>query len=353
MKDFEIGIYTLGDYVTNAETGNIVSEQQRIEDIISYAKLADEVNLDVLALGESHQEHFISQAHALILAAIARETKNIRVSSSATIVSTSDPVRIYENFSTLDILSNGRAEIVGGRASRIGLFSLLGFDVADYTELFEEKFELLLKLNKEEIINWQGHFRPALKDAVLYPKPLQASLPIWRAVGGPAESARKAGIQGVPMMLATLAGPVTHFNRTVDSYLTTFKQYHQDLSNMRVGITNMMHVADTDELAYNRFYKYMNHSFKQANGHGLNPEVYSTALDLRNAVLIGSAETIIEKIVYQYEVYGHTRQMLQIDIGGLEADEVRHQIEVIGNVIAPEVRRRIAALGDNNEDSSN
>lgn len=354
MNEFKIGIYTLGDYVSNAENGDLISEQQRIEEIISAAKLADEYKLDAYAVGESHQEHFISQAHALILAAIARETKDIIISSSASIISTSDPVRIYENFATLDLLSNGRAEIVGGRASRIGLFDLLGFDVRDYEALFEEKFNLLLTLNREEVINWTGNYRPDLNNAVLYPKPLQKHLPIWRAVGGPAESAIKAGMQGVPMMLATLAGPVNHFNHSVNTYRNMFSQYHDDLSNMQVGITGLFYVDETDEKAYKRFYRFLDHGFRHANGHGLNPEAYRSALDIRNALLVGSPETIIEKIVYQYETYGHVRHMFQLDIGGMPFADVERQIKVIGEVIAPEVKRRIKQLEEvNNEHSNN
>ena len=184
MKHIEFGLYSLGDYIKNPYTDEKISEAQRIEEIIQAAKLADALGIDVFAVGESHQEHFISQAHALILAAIARETKQITISSSATIISTSDPVRIYENFATLDLLSNGRAEIVGGRASRVGLFKLLGYDLRNYEALFEEKFELLLKLNTESPVTWEGVFRAPLDHAILYPKPLQERLPIWRAVGG-------------------------------------------------------------------------------------------------------------------------------------------------------------------------
>lgn len=349
MEEFKIGLYTLGDYSSNAEDGEIISEQDRIEEIIGAAKLADQYGLDVFAVGESHQEHFISQAHALILAAIARETKNITLSSSATILSTSDPVRVYENFSTLDLLSNGRAEIVGGRASRVGLFHLLGYELADYEALFEEKFQLLLKLNNEKEITWSGNYRADLNNAVLYPKPVQKKLPIWRAVGGPAESAIKAGIQGVPMMLATLAGPVSHFNNTVMTYRNVFQDTHDNIDDMRIGITGLFHVAETDEIAFKRFYRYLDHGLRQANGHGFNPEAYRTALDIRNVLLVGSAETIIEKMVYQYQTYGNERHMLQLDIGGLPYADVKEQIRIVGEVIAPEVKRRIKQLKEENK----
>lgn len=342
MANFEIGIYSLGDYVDDPHTKTKISEQERIQEIIQAAVLADEYGLDVFALGESHQEHFISQAHAVILGGIATKTKNITISSSATIVSTSDPVRIYENFSTIDLMSNGRAEIVGGRASRIGLFELLGYNVRDYEALFEEKFELLLELNKAQPITWRGHFRAPLENATLYPKPLHGSLPIWRAVGGPPYSAVLAGKQGVPMILATLAGPATLFNHSVTAYREHFKLEHKDLSAMRVGITNLFHTAPTDQEAFKNFYKYIDHTFRSANGRGFNREAYVDALDIRNVVLVGSPETIIEKILYQYDVYKHDRIMLQLDLGGMPWEQVEYNIKMIGTVIAPRVREAIA-----------
>lgn len=344
MNDFGFGVFTLGDYVEDPETGIIVSEQERIEEIISAAKLADELGFDIFSVGESHQEHFVSQAHTLILAAIARETKNIKIGSSATIVSTSDPVRIYENFATLDILSNGRAEIVGGRASRIGLFSLLGYDIEDYEALFEEKFNLLLKLNNEEVINWEGKYRKPLNNAVLYPKPIQDKLPIYRAVGGHPQSARVAAMQGAPMMLATIAGSVSHFNKTVDIYRKYYSENNETLDNMKVGITSLLYVDETDELAYKRFYKYVDHVLRQANGHGLNPEIYVDSLDIRSALLVGSRETIINKLVHQYEEYRHDRHLFQIDLGGMPQKDVERQIRIVAEDILPEVKSRITEI---------
>lgn len=354
MKDFKFGIFTLGDHVYDAATGDKVSEIERMEEIIEMAKLAEEHGFDIFAVGESHQEHFISQAHALILAAIARETKTIELSSAATIISTSDPVRVYENFATLDLLSNGRAEIVAGRASRIGLFDLLGYDLKDYEALFEEKFELLLKLNEEPVVNWEGRYRKTLKDAVLYPKPL-SKLPIWRAVGGHPESARVAGIQGVPMMLATIAGPVVHFNRTVEAYRKYFNEYQNDLSDMRVGITSLLYIEEDRDQAYRNYYKYIDHAFKQANGHGFSPEIYVDSLDIRNSLLLGDPELIIEKLVYQYKTYRHERQLFQMDLGGIPFERLKKEIEILGRDVLPVVRARIKEIDreDSNENTSN
>lgn len=343
MKKLEFGLYSLGDYVTDAKSGNKVTEQERIENIIEAAKLAENYGLDVFSVGESHQEHFISQAHALILAAIARETKRIRVSSSASIISTSDPVRVYEDFATLDLLSNGRAELVGGRASRVGLFSLLGYDLRDYEELFEEKFELLLRLFKEDVITWQGKFRAPLNRALLYPKPLQKPFPIWRAVGGTLSSAVIAGKQGVAMTLATLAGPVAYFNKSVEAYRAHFHMNHPD-KQPRVAIDTFLYVAETDEMAFKTYYQYANHSLKMANGSGLRKEAYMNVLDVRDVMLVGSVDTIVKKIVYQYNTYKHERHLFQIDLGGMPFEEVRRMIQTIGEEIIPRVHQMLESV---------
>src|SRR5699024_4425223 len=168
-KGLEFGIYTLGDHIPNPETGKRIPAQQRIKEIIELAQLAEQAGIDFFSVGESHQDYFATQAHAVVLAAIAQATEKIKISSSSTIVSTSDPVRVYENFATLDLISKGRAEIVAGRASRVGLFELLGYDLRDYEELYEEKFDLLRQINEEEVVNWSGEFRASLRNAKVLP----------------------------------------------------------------------------------------------------------------------------------------------------------------------------------------
>jgi alkanesulfonate monooxygenase SsuD/methylene tetrahydromethanopterin reductase-like flavin-dependent oxidoreductase (luciferase family) len=217
----EFGLYTLGDHLPDPGTGSRISARQRLQEIISLATLAEQAGLDSFSVGESHQEGFATQAHAVVLAAIAQATSRIRIFSTSTIISTSDPVRVFENFATLDLISGGRAEIVAGRASRVGLFDLLGYDLKDYEDLYEEKLALLLKINQEEEVTWEGRFRPALRNARVLPRPLQQRLPIWRAVGGTPASAVRAGRMGVPMVLAHLGGPVQVFKRLVDVYRET------------------------------------------------------------------------------------------------------------------------------------
>lgn len=339
-EKIEFGIYSLGDYVDDVNTGIKVTEQERIEQMIETAKLAEKYNIDFYSIGESHQEHFISQSHAVILAAIARETSKIRLSSSSTIISTSDPVRVYEDFTTLDILSNGRAEIIAGRASRIGLFNLLGYSLRDYEALFEEKFELLLKLYNEDKITWQGKFRAPLNNAVLYPKPIQQDFPIWRAVGGNKSSAYLAARQGVPMALGMILGPVSYFNETIDAYRETFKLYHPD-KMPKVAADSLMYIGKTDEEAFKKYYKYVDYALKMANGTGLSKEGYLGALDIRNVMLVGSVDTIINKLVYQFKTYKHNRHFFQIDLGGMPFSEVKRMVKIIGEEIIPRVRARL------------
>lgn len=340
MKDLKFGLFTLGDYLADIETNIIVSEQERIEEIIESAKLAEQYNFDFYSVGESHQEHFVSQAHALILAAIARETKKIRISSSATIVSTSDPVRVYENFATLDLLSNGRAEIVAGRASRVGLFNLLGFSLRDYEGLFEEKFELLLKLFKEDKITWSGKYRKPLNDMTLYPKPIQKDFPIWRAVGGTKESAILAGQQGVPMAVAMLAGSVSFFNDTINTYRSSLAFNHPEIEPV-VAVNSLMYIGETDQDAFEKYYNYINYSLQKANGNGMGMQVYQTVLSINNVMLVGSPETIIKKLVHQFRTFKHTRHQFQIDIGGMPFKEVKRMIKILGEKIIPEVKKQL------------
>src|SRR5699024_27593 len=217
-QGLQFGVYSLGDHLPDPVAGTRVSAEERIREFIGYAEAAEDAGFDFVSLGESHQEYFAAQAHAVILGAIAQATKSIRIGSTSTILSTSDPVRVFENFATIDLISGGRAELVAGRASRVGLFELLGYDLRDYEELFEEKFDLLQKINQEREITWSGQFRAPLNNAEVLPRPAQESLPIWRAVGGAPASAIKAGLAGVPMVMAHLGGTTSVFKTTVDSY---------------------------------------------------------------------------------------------------------------------------------------
>ncbi|MGV3467344.1 MAG: LLM class flavin-dependent oxidoreductase [Heyndrickxia sp.] len=341
-KGLEFGLYTLGDHIANPNNGERISAKQRINEIIELAKLAEQAGIDFFSVGESHQEYFTTQAHTVVLSAIAQATEKIKIGSSSTIISTSDPVRVYEDFATIDLISDGRAEIVAGRASRIGLFELLGYNVQDYEALFEEKFDLLLKINKEEVINWSGQFREPLRNAKVLPRPKNGSLPIWRAVGGTPASAIKAGYAGVPMMLATLGGAAYHFKSIIDAYREVAKNNGFDPETLPVGTTGFFHVAETTQDALREMYPFINEGMKLTNGQGFPKQAFAQAVDKRSVINVGSPQEVIEKILYQHELFGHQRYLAQMDFGGMPFDKLMKNIEIIGTEILPVIRKYTA-----------
>lgn len=338
-KGLEFGLYTLGDHLPNPLTGERITAQERIREIVELARLADQAGIDFFSVGESHQEYFATQANAVVLAAIAEATESIRIGSSSTIISTSDPVRVYENFATLDLLSGGRAEIVAGRASRVGLFDLLGYDVADYEELFEEKFELLLQINAQPVVTWEGQFRAPLREAEILPRPVGGTLPIWRAVGGTPASAVKAGRQGVPIYLAHLGGPVSSFRQMLDLYRETARQSGHDPAALPVATAGFFYAARTSQEALRDLYPHINEGMKKTNGRGFPKQSFAQGVDPRNVMNIGSPQEIIEKILYQREMFGHQRYIGQMDFGGMPFENLRRNVEIIGEEILPAIRK--------------
>ncbi|MEH6942231.1 LLM class flavin-dependent oxidoreductase [Bacillus sp. JJ722] len=339
----EFGLYTIGDHLRDPISGDLISAEQRVKEIIDAGLLADDAGLDVYAVGESHQIMFTTQAHTVILGAIAQGTKNIKIASSATVLSTSDPVRVYEDFAaTIDLISKGRAEIVAGRGSRVGAYSLLGYDVNDYEELFEEKMELLLKLNKEEKITWQGQFRTPLKNASILPQPQSGQMPIWRAVGGPPASAIKAGRAGVPMMLTTLGGPASTFKISVDAYRQSAEQSGFDPKTLPVATTSLFYTTENSQDALREYYPYINSGMLSLKGGGYPKQHFAQTTDYRDALMVGSPQQIIEKLLYQYELYGQQRFMAEIDFGGLPYNKIAKNIELIATEIVPAVKKYTA-----------
>ncbi|WP_366248909.1 LLM class flavin-dependent oxidoreductase [Terribacillus aidingensis] len=338
-KGMEFGIYTLGDHLADPRTGERISAKERIQQMVRLAQLADQAGIDFFSVGESHQPYFASQAHAVILAAIAQATERIKIGSSSTIISTSDPVRVYENFATLDLISNGRAEIIAGRASRIGLFELLGYDLHNYEELFEEKFDLLLQLNEEEIVNWSGEFRRPLRNAEVLPRPVTGSLPIWRAVGGTPASAVKAGYAGVPMTVAMLGGPASVFKRTIDTYREALAARGFDPTQLPVATTGFFYAAETTQEALRDYYPHINEGMKKTNGQGFPKQLFAQGADHRSIINVGSPQQIIEKILYQHEQFGHQRYLAQLDFGGVPIEKMEQNIEYIATEILPAIKK--------------
>ncbi|MDN5612086.1 MAG: LLM class flavin-dependent oxidoreductase [Staphylococcus equorum] len=339
----EFGLYSLGDHLLNPHKGEKVSSEKRIQELIEASQLAEQAGINVFGVGESHQEHFTTQAHTVILGAIAQATNTIKISSSSSIISAADPVRVFEDFATLDLISHGRTEIVAGRASRTGIFDLFGLDLNDYDELYEEKLNLLLELNKTNKITWSGKFRPGLNNMEIFPRPIDNVLPIWRAVGGPAASAIKAGRQGIPMMITTLGGPAMTFKNSIDEYRLTAKEYGFDNSaeTLPVSTASLFYTADTTQAALREFYPHINVGMSFIRGTGYPKQQFANTPDYRDALMVGSPQQIIEKILYQHELYNHQRFMAQIDFGGVPFDKIMKNIELIGNEIIPGIKKHL------------
>lgn len=341
-KGLEFGLYTLGDHLANPHTGKRISAKQRLQEIIEMSTLAEEAGIDMISVGESHQDSFTTQAHSVVLAAIAQATKKIKVSSSSTIISTSDPVRVFEDFATIDLISNGRAEIVAGRASRVGLYELLGYDLRDYEELYEEKFDLLLQINQQKVVNWEGEFRKPLRNAEILPRPLNGQLPIWRAVGGTPASAVKAAYQGVPMYQAMLGGPASVFKRPIDAYRETLDSLGYDPKDFPVATAGFFYAAETTQQALKEYYPHINEGMKVTNGRGFPKQQFAQGANPKDVMNVGSPQEIIEKILYQHETFNHQRYIAQMDFGGVPFDKIMKNIELIGNEILPAVKKYTA-----------
>lgn len=343
-KGLEIGLYTLGDHIANPYTGQKISAQERIKEIIEMAKLAEDAGLDVFQVGESHQEHFVSQAHLIILAAIAQATDKIKITSGATIISTADPVRVFEDAATIDLISNGRMELLAGRASRVGLYDLLGYELDDYELLFEEKFDLLLQINRNTHLNWEGEFRQPLKNARVLPRPNNESesLPIWRAVGGTLTSAKAAAKAAVPLYQAHLGGPAEAFKNLIDVYRSVADEEGYDSSKLPVATAGFLYVAEDTQTAFKEYYPHINEGMKMTNGQGFPKRAFQQGMDVKSVINVGEPSLIVEKILYQYEMFGHQRFVGQIDFGGVSMDAIKRTIDLLGDKIVPEVKKYTA-----------
>lgn len=341
-KGMEFGLYSLGDHMINPLDGQKLTAEARIKQLIELSQIAEQAGIDVFSVGESHQSHFTTQGHAVVLGAIAQATEKIKIASSSTVLSVHDPVRIYEDFATIDLISGGRAEIIAGRGSRVGAYHLLGVDLQDYEEIFEEKLELLKQLNEEDRITWSGHYRAPLENAEILPRPKNGSLPIWRAVGGPPASAIKAGAMGIPMMLTTLGGPAMNFKVSVDVYREQLEQAGHNPKAFPIGTTSLFYVADTTKEALQGMYPHLNAGFAFIRGSGYPKQQFAQAPDTRDALMVGDKEQIIEKLLYQHELFGMQRFLAQIDFGGVPFDKLMKNIDIIGNDIIPALKKHTA-----------
>lgn len=340
----EIGLYTLADLVPDPHTNNTISAQQRIKEIIAAAKLADEAGLDIFGVGEHHRLDYATSAPTVVLAAIAQITKRIKLTSTTTVLSTVDPVRLFEDFSTLDLISDGRAEIIAGRGAFVESFPLFGYDTKDYDALFLENLELFLKLNESETVTWDGRFRSSLTNAEIAPRPVQKKLPIWVGVGGTVESAARAGRMGVGLAIAMLGGNPLRFLPLVEAYREAGKQAGYGAEQLKIAVTGHAYIAGTTQQAKDEYFPYYLNYWSHVNSQrGMPFRMSRTDFEHmaspETALFVGSPQQITEKILRQYELFGHKRFLAQIDIGGIPYHKVAESIERIAADIAPIVRR--------------
>ena len=347
---FEIGLYSFAELTPDPVTRQMISPAERLKNLVESIELAEQVGLDVFALGEHHRPDFVSSAPAVILGAIAARTQRIRLSSAVTVLSSDDPVRVFQNFATLDQLSNGRAEIMAGRGSFIESFPLFGYDLHDYNELFAEKLDLLLKLRESEHVHWSGTHRANLNGQGVYPRPVQEELPIWVAVGGTTQSVARAGALGLPMALAIIGGMPEQFVPLAELYRETGQQAGHEPAQLKLSINAHGYIADDSRQAadesFPSFALVMNKIGRERGWAGnLTRGSFDASRSLRGANFVGNPEEVAEKILFHHEIFDHQRLLLQLSVGTMPHDKVMRSIELLGTEVAPVVRKEIAQRG--------
>jgi len=339
----EIGISTFVERTPDPVTKETVSPHQRMRDLIEEVELMDQVGLDVFAVGEHHRPDFVASSPAVILAAAAARTKNIKLSSAVTVLSSDDPVRVFQDFATVDLLSDGRAEIMAGRGSFIESFPLFGYNLNDYDDLFAEKLDLLVKLTKSEKISWKGKHRPSIDNLGVYPRPYQQELPIWVAVGGTPQSVVRAASYGLPLAMAIIGGSPEQFVSLAQLYKNTWKKAGHDESKLQISVHSHGYIADTSQQAGDEFfpsYQYVMTQLGRERGWGpMTRQQFEAMRTKKGALLVGSPQEVTEKILYEQELFGLTRFLLHISVGTMPHKQVMRAIELLGTKVAPEVRK--------------
>ena len=328
------------DSFAAARGGDAVSASERLRDLVEEIELADQVGLDAFGVGEHHREEYLDSAPAVILAAAASRTKQIRLASAVTVLSATDPVRVFQEFATLDLLSNGRAEIVAGRGSFVESFPLFGFELKDYDALFAEKLDLLLTLRDETHVNWAGKYRPALTGQGVYPRPVQEKLPVWLGVGGTPASFARAGVLGLPLMVAIIGGEPHRFKPMVDLYRQAGARAGHNPETLKVGVHALGYVAETDEHAAEDFFPGYAEAFsKIGKERGWGPVTrgqYDSLLGPMGALVVGGPATVAAKIAhYDKALGGISRLSFQMSVAGLGHAKLMRAIELAGSQVKP------------------
>ena len=341
----ELGIYTFAETTPDPRTGQIISSAQRLRDLIEEIELADQVGLDVFGVGEHHRPDFAVSSPAVVLAAAAERTKRIRLTSAVSVLSSDDPVRVFQDFATLDLLSGGRAEIMAGRGSFIESYPLFGQSLEDYDELFAEKLGLLLELREHEHITWSGKHRPALTGQGVYPRPVQQPIPVWIAVGGTPQSVVRAGTLGLPLALAIIGGHPERFVPLVNLYREAGRRAGHDPATLAVGINSHGFIADSaQQAADDAFPPYFHTMGRIGRERGWPPPTrahFEAERSPRGALLIGDPQQVIDKILFEYELFANQRFLIQFSVGTMPHAKIMRSIELFGTRVAPVVRSSV------------
>jgi probable LLM family oxidoreductase len=350
----EIGISTFVETTPDVHTGKVVSHAQRLREVVEEIILADKVGLDVFGVGEHHRRDFAASSPAMVLAAAAPQTKRIRLTSAVTVLSSADPVRVFQEFATLDGISNGRAEIMAGRGSFIESFPLFGYDLKDYNELFDEKLDLLLKIRDNEIVSWKGNHRPAINQLGVYPRPVQDPLPVWIGSGGNTESVIRAGLLGLPLVLAIIGGSPVQFAPLVKLYKEAAAHAGHDPNKLTVASHSHGFIAEDTELAANQFFpstqQVMNVLGKERGWGHYSRESFEAARSFNGALYVGDPKTVAEKIIHLRKKVGITRFMLHVPVGSMPHEQVMQAIKLLGTEVAPLVKDEVNKWEAENKD---
>lgn len=338
----ELGLCSFVEISPDPATGALISPEQRVKDLIGEAELADQLGLDVFAIGEHHRPDFVASAPAVVLAAIAMRTKRLRLASAVTVLSSDDPVRVFQEFATVDLLSSGRAEIIAGRGSFTESFPLFGYSLDDYDDLFAEKLELLLQIRTNVEVTWKGRHRTSLNGEGVYPRPVQQPLPVWIGVGGNPPSVVRAATLGLPMALAIIGGAPERFVPLVTLYRDSARKAGHDPAALPLSINTHAFVADTSQRAAEEFYPSYAYAMSKIGRERGWPPMQRAQYDMlrspHGALAVGSPQEVIDKILYQHELFGHQRYLAQFSVGTIPHDKMMRSIELFGTIVAPAVR---------------
>jgi len=340
----EMGVGMFGDLHINNK-GEIQPAGQRLQELIEEIKLMDETGLDFYGIGEHHRPDYAVSSPQIILAAAATVTKNIKLGSAVSVLSSADPVKLYQDFATLDLISGGRAELVAGRGSFIESFPLFGNSLADYDALFEEKLELLLKINHENPVTWKGKFRPALENQLILPRAVNDHLSVWVAVGGTPESVVRAAKNGLPVIFAIIGGSPAQFKPLFDYYREVYQHYGHDITQLQVGVHMHAFFGDESNTTADEYYPvYSAQMDRIGRSRGWPPfqrHQYDAGRKKNGHLIIGDVNESVDKIIQMHELFGLTRFSAHMDVGGPSHASLMKSIEIFGNKIAPAVRKAL------------